>query len=938
MRNTYRILLAPIALAIGSFTPLANSAAHASSAHASGNPAAQILPPGVRPAYLDQRVGVSLEEIVVRFAPASGVRASDGGLVSQTGADLSELARVLEEVNDLVIEARFPQGAAALDALRQRAEARVRRPLPDLNLFVTLRLPTAPTAEIARARADALLDRLNAMQGLVEEAWATPHAEPAGQTMRSGSTARGATPDYTGQQGYLYTSPIGVDAVSAWPHAGGQGQGVDMIDIEWGWNFDHEDLKAPFHATGAYGLDDHGTAVLGEIAGQHNGYGVNGISPEVRIGGISLNTYSIPGAIAEAATVLGEGGVFLMEVQCSGPENWMPCEWWSDVYAAIEVATAAGVICVEAGGNGTVNLDDPLYGGLFDRRLRDSNAIMIGAGTPNGLDAEWFSNYGSRVDLQGWGSSITTTGYGDLQGGPQNEWYTGGFNGTSGASPIVVGSICSLQGQARALFSDPLTPDLAEEILGSTGSAWAGGRQIGERPNLAAARTRLLLGYGDVTILVRDGDTHDPMPDVILEIVETGRLGRTGPDGTTAMQLSATALTLRAEGNFYYPGADLPYTVLAGVSQSVTIDLYRAPFGSIEGRVRNSIGTGLPGATLTLLDTPIAPSTSDAGGNYALADVPENTNYQALAYGLPAYGIDAAIVDVQGNVVTDWNPVLVDAATFESDNGGYAATNDWEWGTPSYPISNPPPTFSGAKVWATNIDGPYSDLKTSTLTSPVLDMSGATEIVLSFHHWYWVDPDDGGQVQVWDEAQNRWVVVEPIGGYPDPSIVVLLNTGGYNGYTVDGYIPAVFDLSAWAGGDLQFRFYFRSTISGHKLGWYIDDVAIDTGETTVAVEDFVSGGAPDAPGLSILSTGPNPSNAAFAFHYTLRGPAGVVFDIVDTRGQRLHHAALGVLDAGSHVLRWDGRNEAGSFAPAGVYYYRLRAGREEKTGRLVRTR
>ena len=54
-----------------------------------------------------------------------------------------------------------------------------------------------------------------------------------------------------------------------------------------------------------------------------------------------------------------------------------------------------------------------------------------------------FSNYGSRVDVQGWGRMVATLEYGDLQSctGAEADYtdrhYTGEFAGTSSASPIV---------------------------------------------------------------------------------------------------------------------------------------------------------------------------------------------------------------------------------------------------------------------------------------------------------------------------------------------------------------------------------------------------------------------------------------------------------------------------------------------------------------------
>jgi subtilisin family serine protease len=90
----------------------------------------------------------------------------------------------------------------------------------------------------------------------------------------------------------------------------------------------------------------------------------------------------------------------------------------------------------------------------FDRA--STGAIMVGAGGPprDGFkDRERldFSNYGGRVDVQGWGRKVATLDYGDLQAcdGDGERHYTGEFSGTSSASPIVAGAAVILQGIAR---------------------------------------------------------------------------------------------------------------------------------------------------------------------------------------------------------------------------------------------------------------------------------------------------------------------------------------------------------------------------------------------------------------------------------------------------------------------------------------------------------
>ena len=145
-----------------------------------------------------------------------------------------------------------------------------------------------------------------------------------------------------------------------------------------------------------------------------------------------------------------------------------------------------------AAGNGARNLDDPIYNtpqtgfppgwtNPFNRANRDSGAIVVGAGAPppgthgrdHGPDRSrlGFSNYGALVDAQGWGREVTACGYGDLQGGTdENLWYTDQFSGTSSASPIVVGACACVQGARRAQGRTPFTPAQMRAALRRTGS------------------------------------------------------------------------------------------------------------------------------------------------------------------------------------------------------------------------------------------------------------------------------------------------------------------------------------------------------------------------------------------------------------------------------------------------------------------------------------
>jgi hypothetical protein len=127
------------------------------------------------------------------------------------------------------------------------------------------------------------------------------------------------------------------------------------------------------------------------------------------------------------------------------------------------------------------------------------------------------SSYGSRVDLQGWGRNVWTTGKAkstkpdDLYRNPDDltnptYFYRGDWGGTSSASAIVAGAAANLQGIAKNLFGTPLLSFQIRRLLRDSGSPQVFCREpaeyIGPRPDLAAAVADLTAGAVDLFFLV----------------------------------------------------------------------------------------------------------------------------------------------------------------------------------------------------------------------------------------------------------------------------------------------------------------------------------------------------------------------------------------------------------------------------------------------------
>lgn len=343
-------------------------------------------------------------------------------------------------------------------------------------------------------------------------------------------------------QGYLDAAPDGIDAEYAWGFPGGDGTGQALVDLEWGWTLNHEDLVT-HGITLISGINNsfffHGTGVLGEMTASDNTVGCVGIAPalaSVRCVSqwLSGGGYSTSQPILDALAVMSFGDVLILEAQTNfGGFTKVPVETEPAVFDVIRLATALGIVAVEAGGNGSVDLDTVVNAGgqhIFNRAspdFRDSGAIIVGAGSSTTPHTRLgFSNFGSRIDCYGWGENVDTLSS-DATNTATN-LYTTSFNGTSSATPIVTGAALAVQGLAQANLGHRFSPWVLRAILSDPANGTASQNpatdRIGVLPNLRAIIDGNVLNLAP-DIYLRDfvGDVGDPhtgaisaSPDVIL--------------------------------------------------------------------------------------------------------------------------------------------------------------------------------------------------------------------------------------------------------------------------------------------------------------------------------------------------------------------------------------------------------------------------------------
>lgn len=164
-------------------------------------------------------------------------------------------------------------------------------------------------------------------------------------------------------------------------------------------------------------------------------------------------------------------------------------------------------------------------------------------------------------------------------------------------------------------------------------------------------------------------------------------------------------------------------------------------------------------------------------------------------------------------------PTTVYFSDFEANAGGWTASGlaPWEYGAPvlgvyencdTSPRDEPSGAFSGTDLWATNLNGCYTNTESQSLLSQTFDFSTlSAPIRLSWWNWYEV-------FVTFDMAE---VIVD--GGSPLWEVTTTAPTG---------YVQEAVDLSAFAGDAsvaIDFRLFATTVVN--RSGWYVDDVLIE---------------------------------------------------------------------------------------------------------------
>ncbi len=208
----------------------------------------------------------------------------------------------------------------------------------------------------------------------------------------------------------------------------------------------------------------------------------------------------------------------------------------------------------------------------------------------------------------------------------------------------------------------------------------------------------------------------------------------------------------------------------------------------------------------------------------------------------------------------------------------------------------------------------------TTLTSPVLNLTGIVDPRVAFWRWY---SNNAGS-----------------GAGEDPFITLVSNDAGTNWTAID----SLYDTrNLWerveiratdhfpAPGSFRIRFVAQDLGVGSVVEAALDDLMLYSGAAVISVPEEIA----PVPAVVLGAPRPSPTNRGADVTLAMPKAGPVIANLYDVRGRLARTLFVGRLGVGRHTLSWDGKVRGGATAPAGIYILQINAAGERKTQRIV---
>jgi len=200
------------------------------------------------------------------------------------------------------------------------------------------------------------------------------------------------------------------------------------------------------------------------------------------------------------------------------------------------------------------------------------------------------------------------------------------------------------------------------------------------------------------------------------------------------------------------------------------------------------------------------------------------------------------------------------------------------------------------------------DNGTTTLLSPVFNVSGAASATLSYWRWYTNDLGNNPGEDYWSVDVNiddtAWEHLEH----------TMASENAWVQHTWD--LGALFSL----GQTVQFRFVASDLSVGSLVEAAVDDILV-----TIVRPPLSGVQQPEILGLTNLGPfRPNPVGAGASLSYRLARSTPLTIEVFDLAGRRIRTLFSGTGEAGEHKLDFRAADQSGRRIAAGIYFLRMR--------------
>ncbi len=489
--------------------------------------------------------------------------------------------------------------------------------------------------------------------------------------------------------------------------------------------------------------------------------------------------------------------------------------------------------------------------------------------------------------------------------------------------------------------------------------------------------------YGRVRVEVLDAATQQPLDSVLVSLPTQGDSANTFARGIAMFAPSPGSHSVQVT-KFGYQTVTLPVTVAQGSLDTLRVALVKKSTADLMGTVRDAVTQNLlADAEVNLRWTPVHAHAA-GGGDYHLHGVPDDLyrvdvrrpGYIPVSFERRIGPGFEGVQDFQLAPAATWEKFTTAVAGWVVSGGANtAALGRWERAEPrgtgvTTPEAPAPSDASIAFGWARDLEtsgikpspgvlhggheaegatpgqvqpeydrSPAPDSmcfvtangsvgqgidvadvdSSTTLTSPAFNMTGMVDPAFGVWLWFYSQfrsPDDFLAIQISNDNGVNWVPVDTLRG--------IHNHWEEHAIRVADHVPA----------SAQMKLRFTAVDGGEQsvVEAAIDDLS--TYDAATLPVGVIAGSDPVR--LSFRRVWPNPARDRTNFVIAMPSAGLADVDVIDIAGRHVRSLHRGRASAGTLTLQWDGADDTGHRAAAGLYFARARTGQGTTETRFVR--